>query len=54
MAKEYMEKGYSFTVDWIDNIEKRLSTKSAQELLKLVRKSNSNDWWQGLKKLTKQ
>jgi len=50
-AKEYMEKGYKFAEDWINNIsEKLIQTKSAKKLLKDLRKANSNNWWQGLKK----
>lgn len=50
-AKEYMEKDYDYAEDWINNIEKSLQTKSAKSLIKNLRKSNSNKWWQGLKKL---
>lgn len=51
-AKEYMEKGHAFAENWIDNISKGyLKTFSAQKLLADLRKADSNDWWQGLKKL---
>jgi len=50
-AKEYMEKGYSYAEDWINNVEKKVKTNSAKKLLKLLRKSDPNDWWQGLKKI---
>ena len=53
MAKEYLERGYGFAQDWIDNISKSVQTKSAVSLLKDLQKSNSNDWWQGLKKMKK-
>ena len=52
-AKEYIEKGYGFAQDWINNVSKSVKTKSAVNLLKDLKKSNSNDWWQGLKKLKK-
>lgn len=51
MAKEYIAQGYSFAEDWIKNIEKTLHTESAKKLLTELKKSNPNDWWQGLKKL---
>ncbi|MCW1310140.1 MAG: hypothetical protein QXP04_05555, partial [Candidatus Nanoarchaeia archaeon] len=49
-AKEYIERGHTFAQDWISNISKRLQTDSAKNLLAALEKSNSNDWWQGLKK----
>jgi putative hydrolase of HD superfamily len=48
-AKEYLEQNYKDAQNWIDNVEKGLKTKSAKEILKLVKKSGSNDWWYGLK-----
>jgi putative hydrolase of HD superfamily len=48
-AKEYLEQNYKDAQNWIENIEKGLKTKSAKEILKLVKKSGSNDWWYGLK-----
>jgi putative hydrolases of HD superfamily len=48
-AKEYLEQNYKDAENWIDNVEKGLKTKSAKEILKLVKKSGSNDWWYGLK-----
>jgi len=50
-AKEYIEKGYNYAQDWINNISKKLETGSAKKLIKDIRKSNSNDWWQGIKKI---
>lgn len=50
-AKEYMERGYVFTEDWITNIRKVLYTDTARRWLEQIVKMNSNDWWQGLKKL---
>lgn len=48
-AKEYLDKGYKEAQDWINNVEKGLKTKSAKEILRIVKKTNSNDWWKGLK-----
>jgi len=50
-AKEFMEKGYTFAQDWINNVSKKLQTKSAKDILVLLKEVNSNDWWQGLKKI---
>ncbi|MBI2148647.1 HD domain-containing protein [Candidatus Woesearchaeota archaeon] len=50
-AKEYLEKGYEFAQDWINNVNKRLKTKSAQKLILSLKEIHSNDWWQGLKKI---
>lgn len=52
-SKEFVEKGYAFAQDWIDNIRTLVQTKSAKKLLLKMVKSDSNDWWQGLKKLDK-
>jgi len=49
-SKEFLEQGYEGAKDWIDNIEKILRTKSAQELLKELKNTKSYEWWQGLKK----
>lgn len=50
-AREYIEKGFKYAQDWINNISKKLYTKSAKKLLKELAHSNSNDWWQGIKKI---
>lgn len=50
-AKEYVEKGYDSAQDWINNVSKRLETESAKQLLDSLKDSDSNDWWQGLKKI---
>lgn len=50
-AREYMERGFISTQDWIKNITKKLQTESAKKLLKLLNNSNPNEWWKGLKKV---
>lgn len=50
-AKEYIEKGYEHANDWLISISQRLKSKSAQDLFNELKNSNSNDWWQGLKKI---
>lgn len=50
-AKELLEKGYHYAQDWINNVEKKIKTKSAKQLLKTLRETSSNDWWQGLKRI---
>lgn len=51
-AKEYYDIGYTYMMNWIDNVEKALETKSAKELIKEMRETNFTDWWKGLKKMT--
>ncbi len=49
-ANEMLQHGYIGKQDWLDNIGKNLSTKSAQKIFKEMIKTNSNEWWKGLKK----
>jgi putative hydrolase of HD superfamily len=51
-AKEYLERGYTLAADWIKNVSRVLRTESAKMLLEEMQKTNSTDWWQGLKKLS--
>jgi putative hydrolase of HD superfamily len=48
-AREYYEKGYYATKDWIKNISKTLKTKSAKKILEAIIESNPNNWWKTLK-----
>ena len=50
-AKEYVEIGHAGAQSWIDNMGPRLKTKSAKEIYEDLKKSNSNSWWKGLKKI---
>lgn len=50
-AKEYMERGYAFAEDWIKNVGKKIKTDSAKKLWKELQEVQSNEWWQGLKKI---
>jgi len=52
-AKEYLEQGYKDAQNWIDNVEKVLTTNSAKKLMKLLKKTSYNDWWKDLKKVPK-
>ncbi len=49
-AKEYIEKGVSHASSWIEGVTMLVKTDSARKLLKALEGTNSNDWWQGLKK----
>ena len=49
-AKEYADVGYQ-TLGWIDNIEKKLQTKSAVLLVKKLKTTKARSWRNGLKKL---
>lgn len=51
-AKEYFDLGYASTIDWINNVEKALETKSAKLIIKEMKKTKFTDWWNGLKKMT--
>ncbi|MFH0884937.1 MAG: HD domain-containing protein [Candidatus Micrarchaeota archaeon] len=50
-AKEYLDIGYKGAQTWMDNIGKRLKTKSAKRLHAKLKTLDSNCWWKGLKKL---
>ena len=52
-AKEYLDIGHKKAEDWIDNVGKVLKTKSAKEIFALIKKSDSLEWWKGLKKIPK-
>lgn len=51
-AKEYVDLGYGSAIDFINNVEEALETKSAKIILEEMKKTNFTDWWQGLKKMT--
>jgi len=48
-GKEYSEKGYKYTEDWIKRVSLKVKTKSAKKLIEEMQKIHSNEWWQGLK-----
>jgi putative hydrolase of HD superfamily len=50
-AKEYIEKGNKFAQNWIDNISKKLLTKTAKTLVKALEKSSAHNWWKEIKKI---
>jgi len=43
-AKELLEKGYKYAQDWINNVGKRLRTKSAKKIWEELQKIDSNSW----------
>lgn len=49
-GKEYIEQGHNFAQDWIDAVSKALKTESAKKLIIELQLTDSNEWWQGLKK----
>lgn len=51
-AREYITQGYTGCQNWIYNVKKALETESAKKLLAEIEKSDPNDWWQNLKKMT--
>ena len=50
-AKEYAEQGHDLASDWTKNVHAALKTNSARALFDRMIIMDSNDWWQGLKKL---
>lgn len=50
-SKEYLEKGYKSMQDWIDNVKKRLKTKTAKEMIRVMEKTDPEGWWEGIKKI---
>jgi len=51
MAKEHLEQGRAQARDWLENISKALKTESAKKLFAELEKTDSSDWWHGLKKI---
>ncbi len=51
MASEYLQTGFEGAQDWLNNIEKALRTGTAQQIFEVLRDTDLNDWYQGLKKL---
>lgn len=49
-AKEYFEIGYTDCLEWLANIEKRLKTKSAKQLMQHILATKSSEWYRGLKR----
>jgi len=52
-GKEYLEQGHVYAQDWIGNVANALKTESAKKLVAELQQTDSNAWWQGLKKLPK-
>lgn len=52
-AKELITKGFADMNNWLENIKKRLKTKSAKKLLKQIEELHPNKWWEHLKKVPK-
>ena len=49
----YQQGGSKSLLDWVKNVRQALQTKSAQQLLAIIEKTDdfSSTWWQGLKKV---
>lgn len=50
-AKQMLEQGYTGKQKWLDNIAPALKTSSAQKIFSQMLKTDSNEWWQELKKI---
>lgn len=49
-ARQHLEEGVGCMQDWLNNVEKVLKTKTAQEMFASLVQIHSYDWWKGLKK----
>ncbi len=52
-AKEYLDLGYKSCIDWINNVDQCLKSKSAKKILKTLRNVEFTNWWRDLKKINK-
>lgn len=52
-AKEYIDRGFPDAIDWMNNVDTLVKTETAKKLSKMIFKTDSNDWWKGLKKITR-
>ncbi len=50
-AKKYLESGYEWTQNWIDNVWKALQTDSGKLLFNEMLKTKNYDWFVKLKKI---
>jgi len=50
-SKEYLDIGYKSMQDWIDNTKKRLKTATAKKMIRVMEKTPSESWWEGIKKI---
>jgi putative hydrolase of HD superfamily len=50
-AKEYEEQGYAGSRNWIKNATSCLKTQTAKRLAKLIAKTRSTEWYEGLKRI---
>jgi len=50
-GKEYLEQGYAYAQDWINNVANAVKIESAKKLVAELQWTHANAWGQGLKKL---
>ena len=51
-GREYYDVGYKDAWDWIERVSQVLKTKTAKQLCELLKKTDSSNWWKGLKEDT--
>lgn len=51
-AKEYLDLGHKAAQNWIDNVEKAIETESAKKIMVEMQKTNFDNWFLNLKKMT--
>ena len=44
-AKHHLDKGNQLAKVWIKNAKRKLKTKSAKEIVKVIEKTKIDDWW---------
>lgn len=52
-AREYQKQGYMDAQNWIDNVKKTLISNSAKQLASELERTDPNEWWRELKKITR-
>lgn len=51
-AKEYLDLGYESSIDWINNVERAVETRSAKKIIRQLKQTEFFEWWRGLKRMT--
>ena len=51
LIQYYRDQGYAGAQNWIDNATRCLKTGSAKRLAKLIAKTRSTEWYEGLKRI---
>lgn len=52
-SKVYLEQGHKIAKLWIENIKGLLKTKTAKDFLKIIERTDFNEWWQEIDEIKK-